>query len=181
MSFRNSFVKQTTEYTITIANAAVNGNVVAGEDLTYSEIEIQGYTAQNGSGGGGSGTTAGDVYAYLTVSGSTITATRNGNEGILTLKIVVTEYRRFAMLQAVQRGTIALSGGVLTADSSAYTSTGSKARVKSLGWSAGASNNVNVNTEDGVTVVKKDATHATATRIGSAFAGTAAFEVVDWK
>lgn len=182
MSFRASFVKQTTEYTITVPDASTNGAVAVAEDLTYSEIEIQGWTTPGGSGGGGAGSTPGDEFAYLTVSGSTITATRNGNEGGLTIKIVVTEYRKFAMLQPVQRGVITLGqGGPSSVDSSAFTAIGSKARVKSLGWATGASNNVSGNATSGLTVVKTDSTHATATRLNNGFGMTVGFEVVDWK
>ena len=187
MSFLASIIRSVTEYEITITNGSSSGNTTVTEDLNYSTISITGVRADDGDFSLGAGATPGNGTFRISVSGSTVTATRGstGGGGLSSfVRIVVTQYHPRTMWQTVQRGSVTVGPGASSADSSAYTATiGSKVEARQLGTSTATGQSVLGNNPWNGTIKKKDSTHVTGeTRQNPSGVGVIiGFEVVDWR
>jgi hypothetical protein len=182
MSFLPRAVKQIHGYSITIADGATSGfvDVTNGENLSYSLIDIDGWTAQNGAGGGGAGITPGNSMFNLTVAGSRITATRYFTEGVVTIVVRVSEYVRFFMRQAVQRITTTLNVGVASQDSAAYNAT-TKDEIRPLGYRVDSADAVAQNSDTFMKLTRVDSQHYNAAKLSASYRTTITAEIVDWR
>lgn len=161
--------------TIVIANAsASNTATIAAVSLANTRLVWVG-TAHETS----IGTTNNILHAHLVLTNeTTITATRSGSTGALTVGYEVIEYEP-GVIRSIQRGTIVMNGVASNTATVARVNT-SKA---SLDWLGMLTNDANADQPSRALnrIVLTNATTVTATREGVADNSvTASYQLVEW-
>lgn len=171
----SGFIKSIQAFSITIASGATTGTAtVTSVSTTLSSLHLSGMSSDN------TGTISGiNDIAYLTqTNATTITATRNGTSGNVTVKGYIIEWDA-AAVRSVQMGTI-----TLTTTSTTNTATiSSVTTTNSAVFYLGTSSSINGTAANSLCRLNlTDATTVTATRqTGTSATVIVSYCVVEWQ